>query len=156
MGALRRVILSNIVSYNAAGRLSAILSGIPGHAIEDVKISDVYLQHRGGGTKEMAALQPPEDENKYPDPHMFGPELPAHGFFIRHVKNLELTNVEVAYEKPDARPAFVMEDVTGADVFRLKAPAGQTFRMKDIADFRTLACRGLKDTQIEKAAEHVL
>lgn len=122
MAALRRIILSNIVSYNAAGHLPAIISGIPGHDIEDVKFSNLYLQHRGGGSKEMAALQPQEYEGKYPDPHIFGPELPANGFFIRHAKNLEFTNVEVAYEGPDERPAFILNDVQGADFFRIKRP----------------------------------
>src|SRR5207253_5943758 len=65
----------------------------------DVCSSDL----RGGGTKKMVAIEPPENEYKYPDPHMFGPELPAHGFFIRHAKNLEFTNVEIAYGAPDER-----------------------------------------------------
>src|SRR5205807_1144088 len=64
VGALNRIMLNNIVSYNAAGHLPAIISGIPGHAIEEVKISNLYLQHRGGASKEMAAFQPPEDETK--------------------------------------------------------------------------------------------
>ena len=78
---------------------------------------------------------------------MFGANLPAHGFFIRHVKNLEFSNVEVACEKPDARPAVTLEDVQGGDFFRVKTPAGgEVFRVKDVSDFRTLACRGVKDS----------
>jgi polygalacturonase len=159
VGALRRVILSNIVSYNAAGRLPAILSGIPQHAIEDIKISDVYLQHRGAGTKEMAVLQPPEDETKYPDPHMFGPELPAHGFFVRHAKNLEFTNVEIAYEAPDERPAFIVNDVQGADFFRVKTPPaalGHIFSLNHLTDFRVLATRGVKDAQLDRVEVKML
>jgi len=34
---------------------------------------------------------------------MFG-EMPAHGFYIRHARNVSLSNVEVASLKPDARP----------------------------------------------------
>jgi polygalacturonase len=151
VGVLHRVILSNIVSYHAAGHLPAIISGIPGHAIEDVKISDLYLHHQGGGTKEMAALQPPEDENKYPDPHMFGAELPANGFYIRHAKNLEFSNVEIAYESPDARSAFFVNDVKGADFFRIKTPpasAGRVFSLTKVTDFRTLATRGVKNAHL--------
>ncbi len=158
VGALRRVILSNIVSYNSAARLCGIISGIPGHAIEDVKLSDIYLHHQGGGTKEMAAIQPPEFENKYPEPTMFGP-MPAHGFFIRHVRNVEFSNVEIAYEKPDERPACVLDDVQGGDFFRLKTPAGApaaVFSLKDVADLRTLSCRGVKDSYLEKAAQQTL
>ncbi|HEX8882405.1 MAG TPA: right-handed parallel beta-helix repeat-containing protein, partial [Candidatus Acidoferrum sp.] len=159
VGALHRVILNNIVSYNAAGHLPAILSGIPGHSIEDVKISNLYLQHRGGATKEMAALEPPEDENKYPDPHMFGPELPAHGFYIRHARNLEFSNVEIAYEAPDERSAFVVNDVEGADFFRIKTPPGsasRVFSLTKVRDFRTLATRGVKDAQLDRVEAKAL
>jgi polygalacturonase len=152
IGKLQRVILSNIVSYNAVGKLSSIISGIPDHDIEDVKLHDIYLHHLGGGTQEMAAIQPPEDENKYPDPHMFGPELPASGFFVRHAKNLEFTNVEIAYEAPDQRPAFVVGNVQGADFFRIKVPsaaAGRAFALSAVTDFRTLACREVQDMQME-------
>lgn len=147
------------MSYNAAGHPPAILSGIPGHSIEDVKISNVYLQHRGGATKEVAAFEPPEDENKYPDPHMFGPELPAHGFYIRHARNLEFSNVEIAYEAADERSAFVVNDVEGADFFRIKTPSGSSgrvFSLSNVTDFRTLATRGVKDTQLERVEAKAL
>ena len=153
IGQVQRVILSNIVSYNAVGKLSSIISGIPGHDIEDIKIHDVYLHHQGGGTREMAAIQPPEFEDKYPDPHMFGPELPASGFFVRHAKNLEFTNVEIAYEAPDERPAFIVNNVQGADFFRIKVPSaatGRAFALSSVTDFRTLACRGVQDMQLDK------
>jgi polygalacturonase len=156
IGGLRRVTLSNIVSYNSASKLCAILCGIPGHLIEDIKIHDIYLHHQGGGTKDMAAIQPPEFENKYPEPTMFGPMLPAHGFFVRHAKNLEFSNVEIAYANPDERPAFVMEDVQGGDFFRVKTPAGKpVFSLKNVSDFRTLACRGVKDSQIDRIDQQI-
>ena len=159
VGALHRIMLNNIVSYNAAGHLPAIISGIPGHAIEEVKISNLYLQHRGGASKEMAAFQPPEDETKYPDPHMFGPELPAHGFYIRHAKNLEFSNVEVACEAPDERSAFVVNDVQGADFFRIKTPPesrGRVFSLTNVTDFRTVATPGVKDAQLDRVEAKAL
>jgi polygalacturonase len=71
VGTLKRVIISNIVCSNSVSRLGSIISGIPGHAIEDVKISNVQILHQGGGTKEDAAFQPPEYEETYPEPTMF-------------------------------------------------------------------------------------
>jgi hypothetical protein len=102
----------------------------------------------------MAALKIEEFENKYPEPTMFGPQLPAHGFFLRHIKNLEMSNVEIACEKSDARPAFVMEDVDGADFFRVKTPnaPGSIARMTGVGNFRTLACRGIKDGEVSRSA----
>lgn len=158
VGALRRIILSNIVSYNANPRFAAIISGIPGHAIEDLKISDLYLHHRGGGTREMSPAQPPEFESKYPEPDMFG-NIPASGFFIRHANNIELTNVEIACDQADVRPAFLLDSVSGADCFRLKTPlgsAGPVFALHDVAHFRALACRGIKDVELSQVRHTVL
>ena len=42
------------------------------------------------------------------------------GFFIRNVKNLEFGSVEIATEKPDERPSFWLNNVDGADFFRVK------------------------------------
>jgi polygalacturonase len=71
VGTLKRVIISNVVCSNSASQLGSIISGIPGHLIEDVKISNVQVLHAGGGTKEDAAFEPPEYEDMYPEPTMF-------------------------------------------------------------------------------------
>jgi polygalacturonase len=150
IGDCRRIILSNIVSYNCASKFAAIISGIPDHPITDLKIHDIYLHHQGGGTTEMATLQPPEKENGYPDPHMFGP-LPAHGFYIRHVDNIELSNIEVAYAASDARPAFVIDTVTDADFFRIKLPSNSSkpeFRLHKVSNFRIFGSPKIKDREI--------
>ena len=68
VGALRRVNISNFVVYNADPRYASIISGVPGHDIEDVKLSNVRIFYKGGGTREQAALTPPEDEKGYPEP----------------------------------------------------------------------------------------
>src|SRR4030095_8250172 len=91
VGALRRVRISNVVVYNADPKYASIISGIPGHSIEDVRLSNVRIYYKGGGTKEQAALIPPENEQAYPEPVMFG-EMPAYGFFVRHVNGLEMDN----------------------------------------------------------------
>jgi polygalacturonase len=150
IGDCRRIILSNIVSYNCASKFAAIISGIPDHPITDLKIHDIYLHHQGGGTAEMAALQPPEKETGYPDPHMFG-QLPAHGFYIRHIDNIELSNIEIAYAAPDARPAFVLDSVTDADLFRIKLPSNSSrpaFRLRKVSNFRVFGSPKIKDREI--------
>jgi hypothetical protein len=125
------------------------VSGIPGHYIEDIKISDVYLHQIGGGTEEMARLQPPEKENDYPEPTMFG-TLPASGFFLRHIKNIEMSNVEIATEQPDRRPAFWLHDVEACDFFRVKSgQSSNTFLLRDVRDFRVFGSRRVKDAVLE-------
>src|SRR5207245_645336 len=43
IGALRRIIISNVVVYNAGTNVSSIISGIPGHPIEDVTLSNIKI-----------------------------------------------------------------------------------------------------------------
>jgi polygalacturonase len=149
VGTIKRILISNVTSSGALPELCSIISGIPGHAIEDLKLSDIYLQQIGGAGQEMANLQPEEKEDAYPEPTMFGP-LPATGFFIRHCKNIEFSNVEIAADQEDARPAFWLNDVVGADFFRIKAPRTTTmFDLRGSKDFRVLSSRGLKDTVLE-------
>jgi polygalacturonase len=151
-GRLKRVLISNVTSSGAA-QLPSIIAGIEGHPVEDVKISDVYLEHTGAGTAEMAALRPDDKADAYPEPTMFG-MLPATGWYIRHAKNVEMSNVEIATVQADMRPAFYLEDVQGADFFRLKLPASNSqFRMKNVADFRVFGCRHYRDNSQDRASE---
>src|SRR5713226_3528751 len=151
-GAIRRVIISNVVVYNADPKYASIISGIPGHPIEDVLLSNIRVYSQGGGTKEQAALDPPEKEDTYPEPTMFG-VLPAYGFFIRHVKGLEMRDVEVSYMKDDARPPFILNDVVGAEFLHIKGQRGQdvpTFVLKKVENFNLQQSWPLPDTRIER------
>jgi polygalacturonase len=149
-GALKRVILSNIVSSNAVAQYPSIISGIPGSLIEDIKVTDMYLEQIGGGTKEWAALQPPEKVDSYPEATMFG-TLPARGFFVRHARNIEFSNIEIATVKADDRAAFWMQDVEGIDLFRVKA-GRQTlgFSLHEVTDFRSFGSRNLPDKTADR------
>ena len=152
VGQLRRVNISNVIAYNADPRYSSIIAGIPGHDIEDVKLSNIRIYYQGGGTKEQAAIQPPERETNYPEPSMFG-DLPAYGFFFRHVKGVELNNVEVSYIKEDLRPAFFLDDVKNADFFHVKAQQTanvSTFVLKNVLAFTTHQVKGVADMHLER------
>jgi polygalacturonase len=157
-GAIRRVTISNIISSNASSQYGCIISGIPNFPIENLKISNLYLEHQGGGTKEQAALTPAEDETKYPDPHMFG-DMPSQGFFIRHVKNIEISDVQIVATAPDQRPSFVLHDVDGADFFRIKTTEQSEvpkFVLTNVKNFEVARARGLKDTAIEQVDHKLL
>src|SRR5215470_7258512 len=158
VGAIRRVNISNIVVSDANPRYGSIISGIPGHDIEDVHLSNIHIVYRGGGAKEDAAIEPPERENAYPEPSMFG-KIPAYGFFIRHVKNIELNNVEVSYMKEDLRPAFSLIDVKGAEFRNVRAQRmanAPIFTLKNVEDFSVWQSRGLPDTRLERATDKKL
>ncbi|HYJ46158.1 MAG TPA: glycoside hydrolase family 28 protein, partial [Pyrinomonadaceae bacterium] len=154
-GALRRVRISNLVAYNADPRYASIISGIPGHDIEDVRLSNIRIYYQGGGTRAQAEATPPEKETNYPEPSMFG-VLPAYGFFIRHARGVELNNVEVSYLKDDARPAFILEDVKGADFFRIKARKAEgepVFMLRNVTDFSVQQSHPVSDTRLERVEQ---
>ena len=159
MGTMRRVMISDVVCSNSASSLASIITGIPGHVIEDVWLGDIYIQHQGGGTKENALLQPSENEHAYPEPTMFGPSMPDHGFFIRHARNIHMSNIEIVHAQDDERPAFVLDDVTGADFFRVRAQrdsAAPTFALKQVKDFSVSQSRVIPDTFLEAVEEKKL
>lgn len=152
-GKLRRVNISNVVVYSANPDYASLLFGIPGYEIEDIKLSNLTILIKGGATKEQAALVVPEKENAYPDPQEFG-KIPASGFYIRHAKNVEMTNIEMKVENEDFRPAFILEDVRGALFINVKAPHMEgvpTFILKNVTDFKTIQCGTLPDKKIDKA-----
>jgi polygalacturonase len=153
VGAARRVIISNIVCSSATSPQSSSITGIPGHMIENFKLSNIMVEHRGGGTPEQAALQPAENETKYPEPNMFGP-LPSNGFYLRHVNGIEMNDIKIITQKEDARPVFILDDVHSADFFRIKAPkVGNvpTFVLKGVEDFRVSQSNTVPDTHLDKA-----
>jgi polygalacturonase len=156
VGTMRRILISNLTSYNAASRLCSILSGIPGYAIEDVKLDNIYQHSLGGASQESLAIQPPEFESKYPDPGMFGP-MPSQGFFLRHIRNLEVSHVEVAAAAPDPRPSFYLTGVDRADFIAVTAPKGvSAFHLDQVTDLRILLSRAAKDTQLDRADNQTL
>jgi len=152
VGQLRRVSISNLVASNTGSRFCSILSGIPGHDIEDVRLSDIMILSQGGGTSADAAIKPAEKEGAYPEPNMFG-TMPAYGFYFRHLKGLQLSDVEVRTMKDDARPAFVLDDVEHADFIHVKTQTGAgAFALDNVKDFNVYLSRPIPETHLENAA----
>ncbi len=181
VGAIRRVQISNITVKNADPRYPSIIAGLPGHPIEDVRISNVHIEHRGGLTLDQVAQQPadlvntfflrgagltgprdpfapPEQEKAYPEPSMFG-LLPAHAFYVRHARNLVVRDVTVRFLAADTRPAVVLDDVTGATfdgVHLQRAPGTPAFVLRGVKDFTARACDDVTDSKRASAASESL
>src|SRR5215472_15969182 len=154
VGTIRRVNISNIVSSSNSSDICSMIAGIPGHNIEDVKISNVLVQHSGGGTKRDAALQLAEKEKEYPEPNMFG-TTPAHAFYIRHARRIEISNFKIVAEEKEERPCFILEDVEGVEFSSIKFPESQQgpkFVLVGVKDFAIVDSRPLADTQLEESA----
>lgn len=150
VGTIRRISIDNLVASDADWSLGSVISGIPGHPIEDIRFSNIRIQQQGGGPKELGERVPPEEEAAYPEPGMFGP-MPSYGFFFRHVNGIEMNHVKIDYVKPEARPVIVLDDVSDAyfDHLNLRRGTGAAplFDLRGVSDFSVTASRGIADTQ---------
>ena len=158
VGVCRRIILSNIVVYNADPRHGCIISGDAGHPIEELHLSDIHLYYKGGGTKEMAARVVPGFEKDYPEPYRFGP-MPAYGFFIRHVRDLHLHDIELGYATEDQRSPFYLEDVAGAEFHHIqaqKAAGVPCLVLNRVTDLSLEKVNGVKDETIPSTDHQAL
>ena len=103
------------------------ISGIPGHNIENITLSDINISCPGRATKGMAYIpltdlsRVPECIDEYPEFSMFG-ELPSWGLYLRHVCGLTLRNVRLEVRDKDFRPAIVMQDVENVTTEQLRLP----------------------------------
>jgi len=109
----------------------------------------VRIAYRGGGTAGDAALEPPEKETESPEPDMFC-NVPAYGLYARHVVGLTARDVHFTLDRPDARPALRLDDVSGADLDRLVVPpptAASLLVLRSVRDFLLRNSPGIPDTK---------
>ena len=118
-GTFRNVLISNIVA-SGAGSTGCSITGIPGHLIENVSLSNIKISFIGGGPKQLVKQEVPEHVEKYPESTMFG-TLPAYGFFCRHVDGLTFRDIDITYNEPEYRPAFICDDVHNLKLFNFDA-----------------------------------
>ncbi|HEY4300821.1 MAG TPA: glycoside hydrolase family 28 protein [Candidatus Didemnitutus sp.] len=149
VGSIRRVSISHLVVSDADWNLGCVISGIPGHPVEDIHFSDLTLVQQGGSGEKLREREPPEEEKSYPEPSMFG-DMPSFGFFLRHVQGVTMHHVQITTDQPDARPAMVLDDVTGAWFDHLNFQRGTVtpgmFDLRHVTDFSVTATRGIADT----------
>jgi polygalacturonase len=155
VGKLRRIQINNVSAHDVDPRYACIIAGIEGHPVEDVKLSNIQIHYRGGGTRAQADRTIPEQASSYPEPSMFG-DTPSYGFYIRHAAGIELSNIDVRFMKEDQRPAFVLDDVKDVDLINIKADRIQdrpVFSLKEVENFTLRGSRDWPETNIEQATE---
>ena len=123
VGTAKRIKIDNVVAHNVAAEAGILLAGDPTGAIEDVTLSNIFIDFEGGGTAQDAQRVVPEyeDNNRYPEPTRLG-KLNSWGLFARHMKNLVVERVELRVAQEDLRPVVYLEDVDEALFDRVKLP----------------------------------
>ena len=125
---MKRFFFTNfIVNNDGLDKNSVFLfSGIPGHYIEDVYLNGIYFNIAGGGTEEEAERKniPEFDlnsmKNHWPEYRCLGGVLPASGFYLRHVRGINFSNVIVKTKEKEVRPLVKEENVSGLKTFNLE------------------------------------
>lgn len=106
VGSISGIRLHDIL-IDGAGPTGCSITGIEGHPVTDVQISDVTMRHAGG--QPVTAAPADEKIAEYPEATMWG-ILPAKGFWLNHTRNVTFRNVNVITDAPDERPLFVATD----------------------------------------------
>ena len=106
VGSISGIRLHDIL-IDGAGPTGCSITGIEGHPVTDVQISDATIRHAGG--QPVTAAPADEKIAEYPEATMWG-ILPAKGFWLNHTRNVTFRNVNVITDAPDERPLFVATD----------------------------------------------
>ena len=98
--------------------------GLKDSRIKNVTLENIEIVHPGGGDPHYAYVgldeldKVPEMLKAYPEFSQHE-ELPAWGFFIRHVDGLVMRNIKLTALKKDYRTAVVLDDVSNHDISKL-------------------------------------
>jgi hypothetical protein len=167
--------INNVVAAYASSRAASIISGIPGHPVEDITLSRIRILYNGGdgaggasrggrtggrGTGEPPAgpdpFGVPELEDNYPEPTMFG-SLPAYGMYVRHARRLTMDHADFSLMRGDTRPPFMIYDANGAQFEHVTAQAAAgspLFVLNRVTDFSTERVTGLADSHVDRVDEN--
>lgn len=117
----RDIQISNVIADDCDSLCSIIVTGMPGVPVKNVWLSNIRLYFKGGGTKDLADKNYREQGTNYPEPKFAG-WTPAYGLYARHVDGLYVNDVTFRYERPDYRPAVLLDDVKNDVIRHLDAP----------------------------------
>jgi hypothetical protein len=91
------------------------IRGRPGGRIEDVVLSNVWIEVEGGRGVQVSPLHLPLRIGDDPESLMWG-ELPAWGVYLRYVRGIRFfLDCEVRTQAPDGRPAVVVGEDAHAE-----------------------------------------
>lgn len=159
-GILRNIKINNIIAdgiglwrpetnpiyrkKNKNPKIGITITGMPGFKVENVSLSNIYLQFAGGGTPEDAKRILVDNPHPYPEYNKFG-VTPAYGFNCKHVENIVFDNIQLDWIDHDARPSMYFEDSKGITICGLKSKvssqAKALIRMKNTDNVSIHGCK---------------
>lgn len=126
LGGFKNVTIDNI-RIKDTFRSAIAIESVDGAEIENVKLENIEIVCPGRATRGMAYMSVsrlkdvPENEKGYPEFTMFE-ELPSWGFYVRHVKGIQMHNIKLRLQEDDFRPAFVFDRVSDVRLSDISLP----------------------------------
>ncbi len=117
---IKNILISNVIATGVDHISGIQIAGLPEQPLEGIRLENIRLICKGGGTKEQATNVPHELGAGYPEPRQTN-VMPAYGLFAWHVKDLELANITFSFLTDDFRPAIECADVNGLEIDNFKA-----------------------------------
>jgi polygalacturonase len=136
----RNISISNVIMDGVGSTSGIQIMGLPELPVEGVRLDNIRLVSKGGGTTNDAARLPRELGTGYPEPRMIG-TLPAYGVYARHVKDLELANINVEAKTSDMRPALTCIDADGLEIDGFKAQIAEGVTAATFENVKNLSVR---------------
>ena len=151
-GAIRNVSFENITatdcySYLKNREMPSVIWGKPGTPIENISFKDVNIQAKGGHPFSEASIKPTENDERFP--RKVG-AIPAYSWYLRHIKNVSFTDCGFGFERNDDRPAFVIDEGSGIELYNtvIQQGSGIDYRIElreMVHDFKIQNCPELED-----------
>lgn len=126
LGGFKNVTIDNI-RIKDTFRSAIAIESVDGAEIENMELENIEIVCPGRATRGMAYMSVsrlkdvPENEKGYPEFTMFE-ELPSWGFYVRHVKGIQMHNVKLRLQEDDFRPAFVFDRVSDVRLSDISLP----------------------------------
>lgn len=116
VGSINHLTVRNITAV-AESNITSMISGIPGHYVQNVLLENIDLTVPGGLGAFPAGFGVPEVETGKPESDMFGDSIPAYGLYLRHADGINLNNFCVTTQSTDSRPFIVTEDILNTPTY---------------------------------------
>jgi polygalacturonase len=110
VGSINGLVIRNI-KVKEATQMAVLISGIPGHRVQNVVIENVSCTLPGEGKKALDSVVLAENIADYPEVTMFGKDMPVSSVYIRHAEQIQLKNIQVTTKKPEERTSIYLSDV---------------------------------------------
>ena len=115
------IMISNVIADDADSLAGIIVTGMKEEPLRNIRLHNVQIRYRGGGTSDLSKKEYREQGTNYPEPRWAGP-TPAYGLYARHVDGLTVRGLYLETIRPDYRHVVILDDVKNADIQDLTAP----------------------------------